>query len=129
MHIQKLDPNTFYSLTCAHLVDFTPPSEFLPHLENFTPNPKNVRNTIIIVNTNIFIGRKILSSPLNFYPPPPKLLLFKNVLFRMIHVNFYLLGKSFFLLDLNSKIFKPGVNFFNFILNILQRHVKHFQDS
>ena len=53
---------------------FTPPSEFLPHLENFIPNPKNVRNTITIANTNILVGRKILPPsevlPPKNYPPP-----------------------------------------------------------
>ena len=47
---------------------FTPPSEFLPHLENFITNPKNVRNTITNANTNILVGRKILP-PSEFVPP------------------------------------------------------------
>ena len=46
---------------------FTPPSELLPHLENFIPSPKNVRNTITIANTNIFVGRKML--PPEFVAP------------------------------------------------------------
>ena len=40
-----------------------PPGRFLAHLVSFSPgdfypNPKNVRNTIIIANTIIFIDRK-----------------------------------------------------------------------
>ena len=34
---------------------FTPPSEFLPHLENFIPNPTNIRNTLTIASTNILV--------------------------------------------------------------------------
>ena len=68
--MSRAGPNISYCLTCAHLVNFyptqwvfTPPSEFLPHPENFIPNPKNVRNTITIANTNIFVARKILPPP------------------------------------------------------------------
>ena len=62
---QELDQ--YCCLICAHLVDYCPSSEFIPHLANFTPGPKNVRNTITIANINIFIGQKIL--PPEFVPP------------------------------------------------------------
>ena len=48
---------------------FTPPCEFLPHSEDFTPNPKNVREMIIITNTHNFKGQKFTRPP----PPPPPL--------------------------------------------------------
>ena len=91
---------------------FTPPSEFLPHLENFIHNPKNVRNTITIANTNIFVGGKFytpqICTPQKKYPPP-KIFWFKWF------VQILLFGKSLiFLSDLNSKIFTPGVKFFEF---------------
>ena len=69
---------------------FTPLSEFLLHLEHFTPIQKNFRNTIITANTKIFAGRKI--PPLNLYPPNP----FRNVLIRVISVDFYFLGNHNF---------------------------------
>ena len=52
---QELDPTHLLSQLC-------PPGGFLPHLVNFTLSPKNDRSTIIIANTNSFIGRKILPS-------------------------------------------------------------------
>ena len=91
---------------------FTPPSEFLPHLENFIPNPKNVRNTITVANTNILVGRKILPPP--EFVPPKKLPPSKNVLIRVIRVNFTFWKSWCLLLDLKSKIFTPGVKFFEF---------------
>ena len=93
---------------------FTPPSEFLPHLENFIPNPKNVRNTITIANTNIFVGQKILpSSPSNLYPPK-KLLPSKNVLIRVIRVNFTFWKILMSPVRFELQNFYPRVNFFEF---------------
>ena len=92
---------------------FTPPSEFLPHLEHFIPNPKNFRNTITTANTNIFVGRKILLSPPNLYPQknytPPKMFWFEWFVLILLFAKSWCL-----LLDLNSKIFTPGVKFFEF---------------
>ena len=65
---------------------FTPPSEFLPHLENFIPNPTNVRNMLTFASTNILVGRKIL--PPSESVPSKKLPPSKNVLIRVIRVNF-----------------------------------------
>ena len=67
LQMSGVGPNTFYWLAykCPH-------GEFLPHLMSFYPawrihsNSKNVRNTIIIANTNSLIGRKIL--PPKNYP-------------------------------------------------------------
>ena len=91
---------------------FTPPSEFLPHLENFIHNPKNVRDTITIANTNIFVGGKFPPPP-NLYPPknyPPA-----KYFDSSDSCKFYFLENlDFFLSDLNSKIFTPGVKFFEF---------------
>ena len=87
---------------------FTPPSEFLPHLENFIHNPKNVRNTITIANTNIFVGGK-------FYPPPQIRTPLQKYFDSSDSCKFYFLENlDFFLSDLNSKIFTPGVKFFEF---------------
>ena len=89
---------------------FTPCSEFLIHQDNFSPRLKNVRNTIIVANANIFRGRKILPPLANLYPQ--KLSPSKNALIRVIHVNFYSSGNpGIFLLDLNSYIFTPRWNF------------------
>ena len=71
---QELDP-TYFTISFGG---------FLPHLVSFyhtwrilLPNPRNVRNTIIIANTNISMGRKILTlsvfvSPPKKKVPPPK---------------------------------------------------------
>ena len=64
---QELDPTHFTVLLVPTWWIFTLPSDFLPHLENFTLNPKSFRNTTVIANTNILIGRRILP------PPPPHL--------------------------------------------------------
>ena len=71
--------------TCAHLLDFTPPSEFLPHLKNFTPSPENVRNTIIIAI--LIFSCRSKESPPEFVTPNSKI-----VLARVIRVNFLLFG-------------------------------------
>ena len=110
--MSRAGPNISYCLTCAHLVNFTPPSEFLPHLENLIPILK-MSNTITIANTNILVGRKILLPP-NLYPPPKKIIPFENVLIRVIRVNFTFWKTGCLLLDLNSKIFTPGVKFLEF---------------
>ena len=91
---------------------------FLPHLENFTPNLQNVRNTIIVANTNIVVGKKILTP--EFVPPKKNYPLLK-FLNSCNSCEFSLFGKpSFLLLDLNSKIFTPGVKFLNLTINIIR---------
>ena len=96
---------------------FTPPSEFLPHLENFIPNPTNVRNTITIANTNIFVGGK-------FYPPPefvpPKNYPLQKCFDSSDSCKFYFLEN----LDVFYQIWTPkflpqGWNFLNLTINIL----------
>ena len=90
---------------------FAPPSEFLRHLENFTPNPKNVRNTIIIANAKIFVVRKILP-PEFITPAKEKITPSKNFLARVICVNFCLLGNLIFCQKvLLSKFLPQGRNF------------------
>ena len=123
--MSRAGPNISYCLTCAHLVNFyptwwifTPPSEFLPHLENFIHNPKNVRNTITIANTNIFVGGK-------FYPPPPKFVppkklpSSKNILIQVIRANFTFWKSWFFYQIWTPKFLPQGWNFLNLTINIL----------
>ena len=85
-----------------------PTQLILPHLENFTPNPKNFRITNNYYKCS-FVGRKSPS-------PPPKKRNYpssKNVLTQMICVNVYVLANlNLFLLDLNFKIFIPRMTFF-----------------
>ena len=88
-----------------------PSGEFLPYLENFIPNPKNVRNTITIANTNILVGRKILPPP-NLYPQ--KITPFQKCFDSSDSCKFYFLENLDLLLDMNSKIFTPRVKFFEF---------------
>ena len=80
--VSRAGPNISYCLTCAHLVNFYPTQWVFTLPGEFYPNPKNVRNTITIANTNIFVGRKILPPLPEFVPPS------KNVLIRVIRVNF-----------------------------------------
>ena len=72
-----------WELDATHFtVIFAPHCEFLLYLDNFTTNPKYVRNTIITAN----IGKK-------FVPPligTPKNYSSKN----MIRTNFFFWGKS-----------------------------------
>ena len=60
---QELDPTHFTVSLVRIWWTFTPPNEFLLHPEYFTPNPKNVKNTIIIANQ-----RSKNFTPLNLYP-------------------------------------------------------------
>ena len=61
---QELDPTHFTISLVPTWWNFTSSSEFKPPGE-FYPNPKNVRNTTIIANTNIFIDFVSLKN----YPP------------------------------------------------------------
>ena len=73
---------------------------------------------MIVANSNIFTSRKFL--PPNFYPPPTKKINPLQKCFSLCDsYEFSLFRKSkFFLLELNSKIFTPGVNFLNLTINI-----------
>ena len=51
--LSRVGPNRFYCLTLAHPVNFYTTWEFLPHLEDFHPHLKTVRNKIAIANANI----------------------------------------------------------------------------
>ena len=51
---QELDPTHFTVSLVPTWWIFTLPSDFLPHLEYFTPNSKSFRNTIIIANTKSY---------------------------------------------------------------------------
>ena len=90
---------------------FTPPSEFLPHLENFIPNPKNVRNTITIANTNILVGRKILP-PSEFVPP--KNCPLQKCFDSSNSCKFHFLENLDVSVRFGLQNFTPGVKFFEF---------------
>ena len=104
---QEFDPTILLSHLYPSGGFFTPPSEFLPHLENFSPNPKIVRNTIIIANANIFTGQKNLPtlictlpplSPKKRSHPPPTIFTVWEIFLFLIRFelqNFYPRGKIF----------------------------------
>ena len=87
---------------------FTPPSKFLPTWKIY-PSPKNVRNAIIIANTNIFIARKI---PPELYSP--KISPSKHVLTQVILVNYYFLGNLHFSYKIELQNFCPRGKVFEF---------------
>ena len=89
---------------------FTPTSEFLHHLENFTPIIKLLETLSMIARFKHFHGPKLFTpsricNPKTL-PPPPKCSILSD------SCNSYFLGNlMFLLLDLNSLMLAPGVKF------------------